>query len=347
LLRKIIVLVKDLKNRHLCVVTEGGKTFGFGHITRCLSISTIFKQHGFDIHFIVNGDRSISSVLNDTKHTIFDWSNKKEKLLEILSKSSLVLIDSIEITNEQILEIQSLKKDTIFIDDEKRRNILDYGFVVDWTVLSDEKEYFTPKKENITYLLGSKYTPLREEFKTAKQNVIGEDIKSIMVTFGGADVRDLTPKILKNLADNFPNIQKNIIIGSGFTNIKKIESFKDANTNLIFNAETSTMINLMQNSDLAIASGGQTLYELARIGTPTIAILLVENAKDDTLGWQRVGSVINIGWYNDEKLLANLNDAIVSLREKNARLQMQNKAKKYINPNGALTLVNTILEKLK
>jgi spore coat polysaccharide biosynthesis predicted glycosyltransferase SpsG len=339
--------VTGLKNKLLTVVTEGGRVFGFGHITRCLSISTIFKHYNFDINFIVNADDSISSILAKTTHTILNWSQKQQELLDMLQDSSFILIDSIQITNEQILNIQALGKNVIFIDDEKRRNVLDKGFVVDWTVLSDEKEHFIPKKENVTYLLGSNYTPLREEFKTAKQNVIGQDIKSIMLTFGGADVRELTPKILKNLVDNFPDIQKNIVIGSGFTNIKKIESFKDKNTNLIFNADTSTMVDLMQNNDLAIASGGQTLYELARIGTPTIAILLVENAKDDTEGWHRVGSLVNLGWYDNEKLLDNLNDAIVSLREKNTRLQMQNKAKKHINPNGALTLVDAILEKLK
>ncbi len=336
-----------LKNKLLTVVTEGGRTFGFGHITRCLSIGTIFKQYDFDINFIVNGDSSISSILAKTNHTIFNWSQKQQKLLDMLSSSSFILIDSMQITNQEILDIQALGKKVIFIDDEKRRNILEKGFVVDWTVLSDEKEYFIPKKKNVKYLLGSNYTPLRKEFTKAQQNSIGENLESIMVTFGGADVRDLTPVILKTLVDCFPDIKKNIVIGSGFTNIKEIESYKDKNTNFIFNADTLTMISLMQNCDLAIASGGQTLYELARIGTPTIAILLVENAKDDTEGWDKVGTLINIGWYNDEKLLDDLTKSVFALQGKDKRLNMQNKAKQYLNPNGALTLVDTILDSAK
>ena len=35
----------------------------------------------------------------------------------------LILIDSMKITDDQILEIESLGKKVIFIDDEKRRNI--------------------------------------------------------------------------------------------------------------------------------------------------------------------------------------------------------------------------------
>lgn len=339
--------MKDLKSNLLTIITEGGQLFGFGHITRCLSISTIFKQCGFSINFIINGDDSIYSILDETECIIFNWTEKQGYLIEILLKSSIILIDSIVITNKQLLEIQSLEKNIIFIDDEKRRNILDKGFVIDWTVLSNEKGYFLPKKENITYLLGSEYTPLRKEFSTAKQNIINQNVESIMVTFGGSDVRNLTPKILKTLVEYFPHITKYIVIGAGFTNINSIESYTDKNTNLIFNASTSTMIELMQSCDIAIASGGQTLYELALIGTPTIAILIVENAKDDTEGWGKVGTLKNIGWYDDKKLLDNLKKTIISLKEKDKRLVMQNKGKRYIHPNGALALVNTILDRLK
>lgn len=345
--RKIISLVRDLQNKLLTVVTEGGQTFGFGHITRCISISTIFKQYGYSINFIINGDNSIFSILKGIQYSVFNWTKEQKNLSELLLKSSIILIDSIEITNQQILYIEALGKDVIFIDDEKRRNILNKGFVIDWTVLSNKKEYFLPKKENITYLLGSEYTPLRKEFTISSQNIIKENIESIMVTFGGSDVRNLTPIVLKTLVEYFPNIKKNIVIGAGFTNIENIELYKDKNTKLIFNASTSTMVELMQTSDLAIASGGQTLYELALLGTPTIAILLVENAKDDTQGWEEVGTLKNIGWYNDPELINNLKKAITFLKQKDKRIEMQNNGKDYINPNGALKLVNTILDKLK
>jgi spore coat polysaccharide biosynthesis predicted glycosyltransferase SpsG len=251
-----------------------------------------------------------------------------------------------EITDRQILDIQSLGVSIIFIDDGKRRNILERGFVVDWTVLSSKKDYFFPKKKKVVYFLGSQYTPLREEFNAAKKNKIKENIQTVMVTFGGSDVRNLTPTFLKTLNDILPNCKKNIIIGSGFANLQEIEKFKDKNTNFILNATASKMIKVMQESDLAIASGGQTLYELARIGTPAIAILLVENAKDDTLGWAEVGSVSYIGRWDDKKLLKNFENKLNLLKSKKKRKQMQNYAKEYTNPNGAKLLVSSIIKAL-
>lgn len=336
----------NMRKKKLTVITEGGQKFGFGHITRCLSIANTFKQHDYTISFIVNGDESLSSMLHNTNYVYYSWLLDSERLLKELSQTSLILIDSMKISNSLILKIQELSIPIIFIDDEKRRNILEKGFVIDWTVLSDKKEYFIPKKENVTYLLGSTYTPLRHEFIDAKQNNIRKKIKRIMITFGGSDIHNLTVPILEALKTNFPQIIKNIIIGPGFQNIQEIQNSKDENTKLIFNADTKKMIETMQNSDLAIASGGQTLYELARIGLPAIAILLVENAKDDTYGWNEVGCVKYIGWYDDKNLFNNLTHTVNILEDKTERLKMQNNAQKYINPNGTKFLVDSILEKL-
>jgi len=335
-----------LNDKILTIITEGGKEFGFGHITRCLSISKIFEQNNFKIQFIVKGDDSVSSLIRSYTYDIFNWQNKKTILLTKIKNSTLILVDSMLIENSQLLNLEQSNIPIIFIDDEKRRNILTKGFVIDWTVLSEKNDYFNPKKEKVTYLLGSKYTPLRDEFKDATLNNIQDNINTIMITFGGADIRNLSPTILENLNIILPNCKKNIVIGNGFSNIKDIEKYKDNNTNFIHNANTSKMIELMQECDLAIASGGQTLYELTRIGTPTIAILLVENAKDDTLGWERVGSIKNIGWWDDKNLILNLENNLKLLEDKQERIKMQNSTKQYINPNGAKLLVNSILEKL-
>ena len=330
----------------MSILCDGGQELGFGHITRCISIAQAFLKHGYKSEFIVNGDNSIASILAHESYSLSHWQEDKE-LLKKLEKSSLILIDSMQISNSKLSEIEASNIPVIYLDDEKRHNILNKGFVVDWTVLSDKKWDLLQKKKEITYLLGSSYTPLREEFTKAQKTRINKEIQSILVTFGGADVRNLTPKVLKQLTKKFPDIQKNIIIGDGFDNKALIEEVQDDHTKLFNHVDATKMIELMQKSDLAIASGGQTLYELAYIGTPTIAILVVENAKDDTEGWASVGSLKNIGWYNEPHLLENLSTTIDSLQNENVRVKMQESAKEYIRCDGAAHLVNSILKDLK
>ena len=338
-----------MSDKRLTVITEGGKVFGVGHIIRTLAIADIFVKKGYEVNFIINGDESIREIFkyNDMKYTLLNWQENFELLNENIADSSIILLDSMQISDGEIKKLELLGKPIIYIDDEKRRNILDSGFVIDWTVLSDTKNYFNPPKKGVTYLLGSSFTPLREPFTKVLQKSTKDDIHDILVTFGGADVRDLTPKILKTLVDYFPDINKHIVIGASFNNIKSIEKYKDKNTYFIYNANADDMVNLMKKCDISIASGGQTLYELARVGVPTIAILLVDNAKDDTEGWDSVGIVKNIGWYDDESLLSNLVIALKKLKTKDVREDMKIKSKAYISPDGALRLVDTILGRLK
>ena len=336
-----------MNNKKILVITEGGKTLGFGHITRTISICTIFASFGYEIEYIINGDSSIENIMN-YPYQIFDWQTEQSRLEENLKNKYLILLDSILVKDDQIKRIESFNIPIIFIDDEKQRNILNKGFVVDWTILREKENLFENKKENVKYLLGSKYIPLRKEFyKENIQNIIKENVSKIMITFGGSDVRNLTPKILEVLNINFPNIKKDVIIGPGFNNLEEIKKHSNnANINLITNASTEQMIESMRTSDIAIAAGGQTLYELAHIGTPTIGILLVENAKADTIGWSKVGFLNYIGTYCDLHLEEKLITAIKSLLTQENRLKAQENAHKYISKNGGQMLVKEILESL-
>ena len=140
-----------MSNKKILVITEGGKTLGFGHITRTISICTIFASFGYEIEYIINGDSSIENIMN-YPYQIFDWQTEQSKLEENLKNKSLILLDSILIKDNQIKRIESFNIPIIFIDDEKQRNILNKGFVVDWTILREKENLFENKKENVKYL---------------------------------------------------------------------------------------------------------------------------------------------------------------------------------------------------
>lgn len=335
-----------MTTKKLLIITEGGKEIGFGHITRTLSIATHFFNFGYELHFIINGDDSLVDIMKPYSYKIYNWQAETQKLEKNLQDCQLILLDSMKISDNQIKKLETLHIPIIYIDDEKQRNILERGFVVDWTVFRNNDNSFLPKKENVKYFLGSLFTPLRQQFLEASQNPINQEVKKIMITFGGSDVRNLTPFIVKILNTNFPNLEKDIIIGGGFDNIDEIQKYTTHNTNLIYNATAKEMIASMQTSDIAIAAGGQTLYELAKIGIPTIGILLVENAKDDTLGWAKTGFLKYIGEFDSSSLQEDIINAIKNLSSYDIRVQMQKDGAKYISQNGSKLLVEQILKDL-
>lgn len=71
----------------------------------------------------------------------------------------------------------------------------------------------------------------------------------------------------------------------GLPEYTKIEKAGDPNTEYVRFPDAERMKDVMAGSDLAISAAGQTLYELARIGLPTIAIAVARDQLGNVEGW--------------------------------------------------------------
>jgi UDP-2,4-diacetamido-2,4,6-trideoxy-beta-L-altropyranose hydrolase len=230
----------------------------------------------------------------------------------------------------------------VYIDDNNR---LDYpgGVVVNGTVFLEEMDY--SKRSNVTYMLGSGYVPLRKEFQESPEKEMKKDIESIMVTFGGEDTRNMTPKVLELLSVRYPDLHKKVIVGQGFKNIDQIEKFKDGNTELIYCPDAEGMKRIMLESDIAISAAGQTLYELAQIGVPVIVIAVADNQLDNVKGWNEAGFIDYAGWCEDKDTLHSIMDKLALLESSELRKARSAIGRKMVDGMGADRTVRYCLEK--
>ncbi len=323
------------------ILTEGGKNIGFGHITRCISIYQAFKEKGIEPKFILNGDKSTKDLVKNLDFQIINWL--KNSILDEIKNSDIVIVDSY-LANKEFYELvsQNVKK-AVYIDDNKR---LDYpkGVVINGNIHATTLNY--PKKEDTQYLLGTEYTPLRKEFWDVKQKVINKDIETILITFGGDDGKNMTPKVL-DLLKKYKNLKKFVVIGKSFQNIKDIEKIKDENSYLFYNVDAKKMKELMLKADIAISAAGQTLYELARVGTPTIAIAVADNQLKSVKKLDEAGFVAYAGYYNEKDVLKNTLNFFEKLSDKNLREKMAKIGRKIVNGQGSRNIVKELLKKWK
>lgn len=323
------------------ILTEGSSNIGFGHITRCLSLYQAFEEKGIKPKFFINGDDSITGLIKDTDYEITDWLKIRQQVFERIKDSDIVIIDSYLADKEFYEDLSELVKLPVYIDDNKR---IDYpkGIVVNGNIHAKDLNY--PKKEGIIYLLGTEYTPLRREFWEIPEKEIRDTVQSVMVTFGGDDIRNMTPRVLNLLVNKYPEWKKNVIIGRGFKNIEEIVSAADKNTNLVYYPDAGQMKQVMLDSDIAISAGGQTLYELARVEVPTIAIAVAANQLGSIKGWQKEGFIEYAGWWEDEYVLDNIVFSIEKLKEVDVRLNRYSIGKRLVDGIGSLRSVNEFLK---
>jgi len=333
-------MLKDKLN--VFIVTEGGLDIGFGHVTRCVSLYQAFSEKGILPQLIVNGDNSVKDPLRGKRHRIFNWIEEKEKLFDTIKNSGIVIVDSYLANVGFYEKVSALTKIPVYIDDNKR---LDYpeGTVINASVYAEELDY--AKRKASTYLLGTGYIPLRKEFLGVLEKRTNENIKDIMITFGGTDLKNITPRVLIWLIEHYPLLVKNVIIGKGFRNMDDIKAIADNNTNLIYYPDAIEMRKLMLASDVAISAGGQTLYELAKIGVPTIAVAVADNQIENTLKWAKSGFVEYAGTWNDSHLMDNMERHLISLRDMDSRKKRYEIARKMVDGLGATRIVSHCIKK--
>lgn len=322
------------------ILTEGSSNIGFGHITRMLSIYKAFKLKGINPKLIVNGDTSVLDLVKEADFEIFNWTKNERKLLEKIKKADVVIVDSYLANIGLYEKISKTVKLSVYYDDNNR---IEYpcGIVINGNIYAKDLNY--PRKDCIEYLLGLEYLPLRKEFLYIPEKEIKEKIKNIMITFGGDDIRNMTPKILKILTKYFPNKKKNVIIGKGFNNIKEIENIVDKNTELIYYPDVEKLKQVMLNSDLAISAGGQTLYELARIGVPTIAISVAENQDNNIKSLMKVNFLANFLTWLDKYLDKKILKQIERLENKAIREKISKLGRILVDGKGSIRIVNKLL----
>ena len=322
------------------ILTEGGKNKGFGHIARCSSIYDAFKINGISPKLIINGDDSIIPIFNNIEFSIENWMEE----LPPIKPSDIVIIDSYlanESLYQKIFEMSAL---LVSFDDDNRINYPG-GIVINGNVLSQDIDY--PFNYNVDYLLGSQYSSLKKEYWDVSPIRINKMVQNILITMGGDDIRDLTPTILNLINKEFPNLNKMIIVGKSFNNINKIEEIADDKTNLIYSPDSTMMLDLMLKSDIAISAGGQTTYEFARIGLPSIAISIADNQTDSILNWEKLGFLEFAGLWDDTYLNDNVVNKLNKLMDFEYRKEKQDNGISIIDGFGAKRVVNYILSKCK
>lgn len=317
------------------IITEGNKEIGFGHVTRCSSLYQAFESLGVSPRLVINGDETIQEIIKETNNQIFNWIEEPLKLFNILNNVDIIIIDSYKADIDVYQEISEINKVTLYIDDNKR---LDYpsGIVVNGSTNASRLNY--PSHENSTYLTGTNFIPLQRVFWEVPNKIVKEQIKTVLITFGGDDFRQMTPRILKLLDYNFPELHKRVVVGKGFKNLEELNKLDYKNTELIYYPNASEMLELMQNSDLAISAAGQTIYELARLGVPTITITVASNQDFNAKNSHEVGFVKYAGAWDDQNLEENIQKYLEELRSKKNRAKMSKIAKNCVDGQGAIRI---------
>lgn len=258
-----------LNSKRIILRADGEENIGMGHIYRCLSIAYCLTGH--DILFVTQ--KSCLLGIEKIQETFFPVKliNDNEEIYSIVEafQADIVVNDILDTEIEYMRKLRSKVSRIVNFEDRGE------GVVYADCVINA----LYPENGNRKIYSGFKYFFIRDEFLTAVPKKFSQEVKNIVVLFGGSDPSDLTRKtygILQEIADAHPELEFHIITGFGYK--YKNEVTDDKGRRIYVHNNVQRVSKYLSEADLALTSQGRTIYELACMGVPSI--VLAQNQRE-------------------------------------------------------------------
>lgn len=316
---------------------DASSLIGMGHLMRCLALAQALRRNGFTPVFLVKKyDGVAGEILARYQFTPIFLPDDLDEIqdAEAVRKTAeeqgaaLVILDHYGMGESFRITIRRAGFPLLVIDDLAEAEIISADAILNQNMgasaLCDRYHHIAPVAG--IFLLGERYSMFREDIlekgersrreRKARLDEIasGGRKPDILITFGGSDVRGLTPLAMEQLKV-YHELYHEVFVACG-PGISKGMLWKSICA-LVRDIPRMSVLSqpdlseLMGSVDIAITAGGSTAQELAYSGVAMIIIQVAENQRIICSGFQekRLARVLEAKPCLEE----NLSSAIGSL----------------------------------
>lgn len=291
-----------LMRKKIIFTVVGYAEVGLGHAFRTVMLANELVQ--YDLLFVceVKSDLAIEYIRSHN-YTVVIAENNKLAQTVVDAKPDLVINDVLDTDVNYMVKFSQNSIRTVNFED------MGAGHSMANCVINALYPHQIPE-ENV--LVGPKYFCLRDEFLHIEEKQHTESVKRVLISFGGVDEGNITLLTCKAISQTCieKGIHLEIIIGPAYAYEEKLNDFINSKQGLSCNVirHTKKISEHMNQSDVAITSGGRTVLELASLKVPTIVICQNERETTHTFASSENG-IINLG-HRKNVSAALINDSL-------------------------------------
>lgn len=320
--------------------TDGSHAQGMGDVCGSLALAHAFRSSGIDVLFLINGDaEAMALIREDGFHLEIvdagEGADTRELALIQQYRPDAIVVNRLNNPAGYLQSLKTLSRMLVVLDDNGPE-----ARVADVNI-------------NVLYHLDGavsdpRYIALREEFQHyhRQERAIPEVISSILVTQGGSDTYGFTPMIVTALKSIPGNFLVTVVTGWAFRHFAHLEAALQGDQRFRVVHGTKDMAGLMTTSDLAITGGGNTMFELACVGTPAIVVCAEEFEVETARRLAAEAAVINLGFggrLGTDTLARAARDLMDAPQ---MRRHMSTRGKELVDGQGSQRIAQLVREKL-
>ncbi|USZ71463.1 PseG/SpsG family protein [Natronosalvus halobius] len=263
----------------ITIRADGNAEIGFGHLFRTSAVAEELLRRGHQVTYATTTPRNVASVTPSSVEIIeLKSRDKPRSFTQVLpDQTDVVLIDSYRAGKDYQRTIRD-KVSVVLVSDDTRHPVC-ADVVINGNIYGTELEYEVLGNEPV-WCLGADYLLLRESIasKAVEEPPWREQPERTIITMGGSDPTEMTPKILEGFDGT--SLRVDAIIGPGFSerqerHIRRIAETVSADVYPI--REPDDIARRIFESDFAVCTASTTTYEMLALGTPIISLPVVDN----------------------------------------------------------------------
>ena len=332
------------QRKKIGIRVDGNKELGLGHIMRCLTLADELEK--CDVLFFVRDNTDIRKLLKGRTVMYISPEYNYQRELNVITD---------EIKNKQIdaLVVDFLVYPPGYLKGLKHMGLKlitfneleltsDYSdIIINCNTFKGFSKYSAVNMDNKCF--GPSYVILRNNIIKLEPRSPSKKVKTILISMGGSDPNGITLKAIRALEKLSEDIQIIVHVGPAFKYRDTLLKLLDKSSlDSSMEENVPELAELMVKADIAIASAGNTMYELCYLGVPSIIIAQNSHQLEFASELERKGAVKGIGLndvINEEIILAAVKELCNSYEVRN---KMSKIAKEMMDGKG----INRIKEKI-
>ncbi|MGM9489813.1 UDP-2,4-diacetamido-2,4,6-trideoxy-beta-L-altropyranose hydrolase [Ideonella sp. YS5] len=301
---------------------DASERIGSGHLVRCATLADALRQRGAEVLFLCRAlppawgewlasqgwpwadlgpaSKTCSAEAGDPGHAHWlgtDWQTDAAETARVLGDErwDALVVDhyALDARWERRLRANALR--LLAIDDLADRTH-DVDLLLDPNLYDDmAHRYVGLVPPGTRQLLGPRFALLRPEFAAARQAMAprGDEVKRVLVFFGGFDARNATGRVLEALDElrrsGIAPFAVDAVIGALHPAREALSAFCRGREGWTCHVQTDRMAELMARADVAVGAGGGATWERCALGLPTLAVAQADNQVEQVATAARAG----------------------------------------------------------
>jgi len=267
---------------------DGGNIpeIGMGHVTRCLVLAEILRKNpDVNIAFLMRNLQGATQQVTKQGFKVFTFDSNENESLATLK----VIVEY----SPDIVVIDRLATDPNYMSLIKRTGVI----LISFDDLGEGRKYADITINPILTTgkgLYEGYDYMVFPFKNNNQKICKQKCTDIFVSFGGYDHFNLTKEFIsilvkKNLPFNF-----HVVVSNLYDNYRGLKKLCRDNDKIKLCQNPSNFADLLFNADMAVVSGGLTMFQAVAGGVPAIVIPQYEHQLQSAKNLHNFGAVVGL-----------------------------------------------------